>query len=178
MVDMLYKLYGELDATHFSLSYIPLIYFYADVGASFNCADILSENLKIVISSTTQEQPGSFPNFHMSSYLLDTICITQTYPNMGWSWLPIDASIHNYCKVIWEKKCQKNYQSIYEHFLSLLYGFSFCTSPPCMTNNTIAITRRIGNWYLMEHGTYIRIYGAMKPPHLLPRFIPYNIVLQ
>jgi hypothetical protein len=30
----------------------------------------------------------------------------------------------------------------------------------------------------MEHGTYIRIYGAMKPPHLVPWFIPDKLVLQ
>jgi hypothetical protein len=47
-----------------------------------------------------------------------------------------------------------------------------------MTDKAITVIRRIGDWYLMEHGTYIRIYGAMKPPHLLPQFIPENIVLQ
>jgi hypothetical protein len=36
MVAMFCKLYGEPDATHFPLSYIPLIYFCADVRASFN----------------------------------------------------------------------------------------------------------------------------------------------
>ena len=30
----------------------------------------------------------------------------------------------------------------------------------------------------MEHGTYIRIYNAMKPPHLLPRFVPDKLFLQ
>jgi hypothetical protein len=77
MVAMLCRLYGEPDATHFPLSYMPLIYFCADVGASFNWADILSENLKDVISTVTQAQPGSFPSFHMSSYLLDIMCISQ-----------------------------------------------------------------------------------------------------
>jgi hypothetical protein len=35
-----------------------------------------------------------------------------------------------------------------------------------MTDKEITVIRRIGDWYLMEHGTYIRVYGAMKPPHL------------
>jgi hypothetical protein len=47
-----------------------------------------------------------------------------------------------------------------------------------MTNKALAIIRRIGDWYLMEHGTYIRIYGAMKAPHLLPRYVPDKLVLQ
>jgi hypothetical protein len=83
---------------------MPLIYFCADVGASFNWADILSENIKDVISTVTQAQPGSFPSFHMSSYLLDIMCIAHKYPNMGWSWLLVDATIHIYCKVLWEHK--------------------------------------------------------------------------
>jgi hypothetical protein len=46
-----------------------------------------------------------------------------------------------------------------------------------MIDNAIEVIRNIWDWYLMEYGTYIRIYGAMKPPHLLPRFIPDKIVL-
>jgi hypothetical protein len=30
----------------------------------------------------------------------------------------------------------------------------------------------------MEHGTYIRVYGAMKGPHLLPWFVSNKLVLQ
>jgi hypothetical protein len=47
-----------------------------------------------------------------------------------------------------------------------------------MTDKEMEVIRRIGDWYLMEHDTYIRVYGAMKPPHLLPQFVPDNIVLQ
>jgi hypothetical protein len=178
MVAMLCRLYGEPYATHFPLSCMPLIYLCAHVGVSFNWADIFSENIKDVISAVTQAQPGSFPSFHMSSYLLDIMCITHKYPNMGWSWFPVDVVIHIYCKVLWEHKYQTNYQRIYEHFLAPLYEFIFCTSPPCMTDKAIIVIRRIGDWYLMEHGTYIRIYSAMKPPNLLPRLVPDKLVLQ
>jgi hypothetical protein len=47
-----------------------------------------------------------------------------------------------------------------------------------MKDKYIAVIRRIGDWYLMDHGTYIRIFGAMKPPHLLPHFIPDKLVIQ
>ena len=30
----------------------------------------------------------------------------------------------------------------------------------------------------MENGTYIRVYGAMKSPHLLSWFVPDKLVLQ
>jgi hypothetical protein len=47
-----------------------------------------------------------------------------------------------------------------------------------MTDKVLVVIKRIGYWYLMEHGTYIRIYGAMKAPHLLPQFVPDKLVLQ
>jgi hypothetical protein len=47
-----------------------------------------------------------------------------------------------------------------------------------MKDKALAIIRNIGDWYLMEHGTYIRIYGATKAPHLLPRFVLDKLVLQ
>jgi hypothetical protein len=97
---------------------------------------------------------------------------------MGWSWQPSDLTIHVYCKVLWEHKYLIGYQKICEHFLASLYEFIFLTTPPCMTDKAIAVIRRIGDWYLMEHDTYIKVYGAMKLPHLLPRFVPDKLVLQ
>jgi hypothetical protein len=47
-----------------------------------------------------------------------------------------------------------------------------------MTDKDMKVIRRIGDWYLMEHRTYIRVYGAMNLPHLLPRFVPDKLVLQ
>jgi hypothetical protein len=47
-----------------------------------------------------------------------------------------------------------------------------------MTDKAQEIVRRIGDWYILEYDTYIRIYGANKAPHLLPRFILYMVVLQ
>ena len=100
MVAMLWRLYGELDAPQFPLSYLPLIYLCAYVGASFNWADILSMDLKSGILAVTWKKLGNFPNFHMDSYLLDIMCIAHKYPNMGWSWLSLDFVIHIYNKVL------------------------------------------------------------------------------
>jgi hypothetical protein len=59
------------------------------------------EAITIVVGS----QPiRTFPRFHMSSYLIDIMCMAHKYPNMGWEWKPVDASIHIYCKVLWEHK--------------------------------------------------------------------------
>jgi hypothetical protein len=36
---------------------MPLIYYYADEGASFNWEDIMSENLMVAISGVKEAQP-------------------------------------------------------------------------------------------------------------------------
>jgi hypothetical protein len=51
LVSMLCRLYEKPNATQFSLSYMPLIYYCAHEGTSFNWDDILSESLRRVISS-------------------------------------------------------------------------------------------------------------------------------
>jgi hypothetical protein len=134
MVSMLCRLYGEKDASQFSLSYMPLIYYCMDEGLSFNWDDILSSNLTEAITAVVEAQPGTFPSFHMSSYLMDIMCVSHQYPNMGWKWKPSDESIHIYCKVLWEHKYKMEYQKICEHFLAPLYEFIFCTPTPCMTD--------------------------------------------
>jgi hypothetical protein len=35
----------------------------------------------------------------------------------------------------------------------------------------------IGNWYFEEKHTYLRIYGATIPPHLLPVYVPDRLVI-
>jgi hypothetical protein len=127
MVAMLCRLYGEQDASKFSLSYMPLIYYCTDKGSLFNWDDILSTNLIEAITTVVKSQPGTFPSFHMSSYLMDIMCVAHQYPKMGWEWQPIDPTIHIYCKVLWEHKYMTKYQNICEHFLAPLYEFIFCT---------------------------------------------------
>jgi hypothetical protein len=75
LVAMSCRLYGEFDTTQFSLSYIPIIYYCMDEGTSFNWDEILYDNLTTTISSMKQAQPRNFPSFHMSSYLLDIMCM-------------------------------------------------------------------------------------------------------
>jgi hypothetical protein len=47
-----------------------------------------------------------------------------------------------------------------------------------MTNKEIVVIKRIEDWYLVDNGTYIKVYDATKSPCLLPQFVPYKIVLQ
>jgi hypothetical protein len=77
MVATIFKLYEEQDASQFSLSYMPLIYYCADEKElSFNSDDILSTNLIEAITTIVESQLGTFPSFHMYSYLMEIICVS------------------------------------------------------------------------------------------------------
>jgi hypothetical protein len=47
-----------------------------------------------------------------------------------------------------------------------------------MTSKSSALIKTIGDWFLLDHSTYIRIYGSMKYPHLLLWFMLDRLVLQ
>jgi hypothetical protein len=36
---------------------------------------------------------------------------------------------------------------------------------------------KVGHWYLDEHDTYIRVFGAIGAPHILPAHVPDHLVV-
>lgn len=96
---------------------------------------------------------------------------------MGYGWQPRDPPIQAYCQDLWEQKYCIHYHKICEKILIPLYQLLFHALVPCMSEKTMAVVGRIGGWYVMENGMYIRIYSGTKAPHLLPRFILDKLVL-
>jgi len=86
MVAMLCRLYREINASNFFILYIPLIHYRADEGSCFKWDNILSTNLAEAITTFTKSHPRTFLNFHMSSYPIDIMLVSQQYPKMGWAW--------------------------------------------------------------------------------------------
>jgi hypothetical protein len=100
MVEMIYRLYIEKDASKFMFSLIPLIYYRTGEGSTSDLAEILSTNLTKSIVGVKNTKPRNFPNFHMSLYLLDIMCVVHQYPKMGWAWILKNLAIHIYSKVL------------------------------------------------------------------------------
>jgi hypothetical protein len=71
-----------------------------------------------------------------------------------------------------------DYYKICEHFLIPLYQILFFSPESDMIDKVQDIIWRVGDWYLLEYGTYIKIYGATKAPHMLSKFIPDMLVLE
>jgi hypothetical protein len=99
VVATLCRIYEERDAHKFKILWVPLIHYVISSRSSFNLANILS-------SRKTRYHHGKFPNFHMSSYLLDMMCVMHAYrgPGMRWAWQSSDPPVHIYCKVLWKKQ--------------------------------------------------------------------------
>ena len=38
-----------------------------------------------------------------------------------------------------------------------------------------SLERRIGDWFLSEHGTMIRVYGFIHQPYILPTFLTLRV---
>ena len=43
--------------------------------------------------------------------------------------------------------------------------------PKMRTILQISIEKRIGDWFLFENGTVIRLYGFVHPPYMFPAFL-------
>jgi hypothetical protein len=85
IIETIYRLYGEKDASKFTCSLIPLIYCYVDKFSAFNWVDILSKRLIKFITTGKETKLGKFPIFYMVSYLLDMMCVPHQYSKMGWA---------------------------------------------------------------------------------------------
>jgi len=62
-----------------------------------------------------------------------------------------------YYKLLWENKYRMKYHMICDHFVSPLYELIFGAPTLCMNDKALAISWNIGDRYLMEHKTYIRV---------------------
>jgi hypothetical protein len=61
--------------------------------------------------------------------------------------------------------------------LARVYFIIFKQNCPRLSEATRKVISRVGNWYLEEKSTYLRIFGAIGAPHLLPAYVPDRLVL-
>jgi hypothetical protein len=113
----------------------------------------------------------------MSSYLLDVVCLVHSFLGMGWKMQPSDPPIHVYFQDLWKHKYRIHYHNICEHFMTPLFHLLLYSLALCMLEKPTQAISKVGDWYVLEKGIYIRFYGATKAPHLLPKFIPDKLVL-
>lgn len=100
------------------------------------------------------------------------VCASNSFVGMGCTRSPNQPLVHVYCKVLWEHKYMHNYPDICDQFHSLVYELIFCKQHPRLTNEAIEVLKIIGDWYMYERSTYIRIYGVTNAPQSLLAHVP------
>ena len=67
-------------------------------------------------------------------------------------------------------KYHNHYQVICEEFLIPLYKLIFLEECPCLSEGALESIIEYGDYFCIEEGTYLRMYGGMKAPLLLPKY--------
>jgi hypothetical protein len=80
--------------------------------------------------------------------------------------------------MLWENMYKKFYSQICDFVIPRIYFLIFGQECPRLSKKEKNILTCIGNWYLEEKYTYLRIYGAMIPPHVLPIYVPDSLVIE
>jgi hypothetical protein len=134
-------------------------------------------NCMIERAQKEKEKPRVVPTFYMASYLLDVICASNIFGGLNLNWHISKLLVHVYFQILWDNKYKRSYSTICDFFLAPLYKIIFYRECPRLTKDAKKLISYIGNWYLQEDLTYLRICGATATPHLFPKYVPDRIVL-
>jgi hypothetical protein len=139
---------------------------------------ILSDNLyRHIENFLNLKVEGQSPPFYMSSYIMDAIFFHTYFPQMGWQWTPSSAEpIHIYHSKLWEENAKEHFYEIFIMLLFLFTKHSLVFYHPRITEKYMHNLDQIGDWYIEETFSYIRVYGCNAPPHALPKFMPDRLV--
>jgi hypothetical protein len=113
----------------------------------------------------------------MASYLLDVMCTKNVFASMNLSWHIVELPVHVYFRILWENKYKKSYCLICDEFIARIYFTIFKKEYPRLSATAKKMIEKIGHWYLDERDTYIRVFGAIGAPHLLPMHVPNRLVV-
>ena len=96
---------------------------------------------------------------------------------MNWKWTKQSPPVHILCSVLWEDNYINLIYEIYDKFIGANYFMLYKKDAPSFYEQDKSLVSTMGDWYIGEYFTYIRIWGSM-PVHLLPRIVPDKMVLE
>jgi hypothetical protein len=176
---MTLRLYGKEDTTHFFLPWVPLIHTVAE-GFSFVWDKLLSDSLTSQITEyRAQRESKKATSFFMYAYIMDAICFMKPFPLMNWSWAPYNAyPIHVYHSKLWEDKAKEFIYEIFNWVMVPLHVTIFGQPPPRMSDRIATSLSNMGDCYLEEEFSYIRVFNTSVPPYSLPLFLPDKLLFR
>lgn len=138
----------------------------------------MAQQLKIHVTNAKNPPKGKQARFYMFDYLLEVICAQNSIPGMSWTWSPKEPVVHIYCKLLSECSYKGVMEKLTEHFLIPLYNMIFEEDLPCMSREKMEAVSELAGWFASPNGTYLRVFGGQKSPHLLPRYATDKLVMK
>jgi hypothetical protein len=114
----------------------------------------------------------------MFGYLIDVVCAVTPFPLLAWNWSSSEEVVHIHCSKMWAINCKHFFYEICNHFMIPLHLILKNQPAPRFTQEAIDVIKEIGDWFIDEEFSYIRIYGCEGAPHLLPRYVPDRLALR
>lgn len=113
----------------------------------------------------------------MSAYIVDTTCFYSNFPIMGWKWTIQDPTpIHFYHKYMWKTQYKKHFYKICHGFILPIHQAIFNRPAPRLSEEANIDLTSISSWFGEELFTYIRVFGNITDPHVLPLYVPDKLL--
>jgi len=176
---MLCWLFGRPNNTKFSPDWFPLIEAIINPTVIY-WAQILSDNLsKTTIEYRSRRSIASrvYRPFFMSAYVMEAICFSLKFPIMGWKWtIQNPLPIHIYDKVMWESNFQPHFFNIFHGIMQPIYKLLYNRDAPIFTQEAEVDILLVAKWFGEEKFIYIRFFGSITSPHILPYYVPDKLM--
>jgi hypothetical protein len=105
------------------------------------------------------------------------MCAKNVFASMNLSWHVAEILIHIYFNVLWENMYKKSYFLICDEFIVRIYFILFKKECPRLSVMAKKVISKVDHWCLDECDTYIRVFGATIPPHILPSHVSNQLVV-
>lgn len=138
-------------------------------------ANILSDRIATEILEHRRKRCATtlvIPPFHYSTYILNIICFNSEYPILEWKWNPQDPNpIHIYHKELWKAHYRNHLYIIFNGFVLPVYYSIFNKPSPRISEEAGIDLTTVGSWFGEEKFTYVRLFGSLTTPHVLPMYV-------
>lgn len=166
------RLYGKVACDVFYGTWVPLMHVVPTRGTIFNCENIMASSLKKNIAAAKHPELKQLPKFYMASYLLDVVFTRCQFENWSYKWETSETNlVHHHYKVFWDTLYKSMIDVISESFIAPLYVQLYDEEPTCMSKRAMETVVKVAHWFPIQEGTFIRVFGTHKVPHVLPRFV-------
>lgn len=123
-IAMIFRFFGKPDSTKFSPEWLLLI--DATINAIImNWSQVLPDYLAKTIIEYRRKRSSSirvYSLFLMNSFVMDAICFSYKFPNMGWKWTVQNLlSIHMYLKILLESQFHPHFYKICQRFMLAIH---------------------------------------------------------